>query len=75
MTKNTQLYCTYSKHRKQGNCAWVGLWILTLCAESIHGLTLLHCLSRPVPLPADEACRHVVGGHIHYILKLKKNLR
>jgi hypothetical protein len=25
-------------------------------------------------LSAKEACRHIVGSHIHYILKPKKNL-
>jgi hypothetical protein len=75
-TKNNQKYRTvlYVNTEKHGNCAWVGLWILALCAESIHGLTLPQCLRRPVPLPAEEACGHVVGGHIHYILKPKKNL-
>ena len=48
---------------------------IALCAESIHGLTLPQCVRRPVPLTAEEAYGHVVGGHIHYILKLKKNLR
>ena len=52
----------------------MGLWILALYAESIHGLTLPQCLRRPVPLSAEEACGHLVGGHIHYILKPKKNL-
>jgi hypothetical protein len=28
---------------KHGNCAWVSLLILALCAESIHGLTLPQC--------------------------------
>ena len=50
----------------------MGLWILALCAESIRGLTLPQLLRRPVPLPAEEACGHVVGGHIHYILNPKK---
>jgi hypothetical protein len=58
---------------KQGNCGWVGLWILALCAKSIHGLTLPQCLRRPVPLPAEEACRHVVGGHNHAIFEPKKH--
>ena len=49
-----------------------GLWVLELCAESIHGLTLPQCLRRHVPFPAEEACGHVVVGHIHYILKPKK---
>jgi hypothetical protein len=29
---------------------------------------------RPVPLPAEKACGHVVGGHIHAIFKPKKNI-
>ena len=46
---------------------------IALCAESIHGLTLSRCLRRPVPLPAEEACRHVVGGHNHAIFEPKKH--
>ena len=38
---------------------------IALCAESIYGLTLPHCLHRPVPSPAEEACGHVVGGHVY----------
>ena len=44
---------------------------IALCAESIHGLTLCWCLCRPVPLPAEEACEHEVGGHIRTISKPK----
>ena len=47
---------------------------IALCAESIHGLTLSRCLLRPVPLPAEEACKHVVGSHIRAISKPKKNI-
>ena len=58
------------KHRKTQQLCVGGL----MCAESIHGLTFPQCLCRPFPLPAEETCGHVVGGHIHYILKPKKNL-
>ena len=44
---------------------------IPLCAGSIHGFTSHQCLRRPVPLPAEEACGHVVGGHIHAISKPK----
>ena len=43
---------------------------IPLCAESIHGLP--QCLRMPVPLPAEEACGHVVGGHIRTISKREK---
>ena len=45
---------------------------IPLCAEPIPGLTSPQCLRRPVPLPAEEAYRHVVGGHIRAISKRKK---
>ncbi len=45
-----------------------------LCAESIHGLTLPQCLRMPLPLPVEEACGHVVGGHIRAISKRKRIL-
>ncbi len=46
-----------------------------LCAEFIHGLTLPQCLRMPLPLPAEEACGHEVGGHIRAISKRKKMIR
>ena len=61
----------YHQHHKQ---CFLPLGIgenIALSAESIHGLTLSRCLRRPVPLPAEEACEHVVGGHIRTISKPK----
>ncbi len=43
-----------------------------LCAESIHGLTFPQCLRMPLPLPVEETCGHVVGGHIRAISKREK---
>ncbi len=45
---------------------------ILLHVETIHGLLSPECRRRPVPLPAEEACGHVVGGHIHAISKPKK---
>ena len=61
ISSTSQAIFSSAKHR--GNFA--------LCAESIHGLTLCWCLRRPVPLPAEEACEHEVGGHIRTISKPK----
>ena len=44
---------------------------IPMCGESINGLTSHQCLCRTVPLPVEEACGHVVGGHIRAISKPK----
>ena len=46
---------------------------IALCAESIHELTLSRCQRRLVPLPAEKACEHVVGGHLRAVSKTKKS--